>query len=49
MYRPKETAVMIMHGKRPGGMAEEAEMEFGDEEMEAEAEKMVEEFMDRNS
>tara|TARA_R100001594_G_scaffold30404_2_gene56848 strand:- start:606 stop:830 length:225 start_codon:yes stop_codon:yes gene_type:complete len=36
MYGPKETAVMIMQGKRPGGMAEEEEMEFGEEEMEEE-------------
>ena len=36
MYGPKETAVMIMQGKRPGGMAEEDEMEFCEEEMEEE-------------
>ncbi len=36
MYGPKETAVMIMQGKRPSGMAEEDEMEFGEEEMEEE-------------
>jgi hypothetical protein len=37
MYGPKETAVMIMQGKRPGGMAEEeVEMEFDGEEMEEE-------------
>ena len=36
MYGPTETAGMILQRKRPGGMAEEDEMEFGDEEMEEE-------------